>query len=159
MNKPTFVYVTYIATTPEKLWEALTDPSFTVRYWFGFRVDARGKAGARMTAVNPSGVLVHDDAILESDPPRRLVYEWKSLYEEFKDEPVSRVSFEIEPKADHVKLTVIHDDFDEGSLMFQKISDGWPAVLSNLKSLLETGKPMTPLQKKDQGKVVQQASV
>jgi len=139
MNKPSFVYVTYIGTTPEKLWLALTDPQFTTQYWSGYRVDARGKAGDRMTALSPGGVCVHDDKILVSDPPRRLVYEWKSLNEEFKDERVSRVTFEIEPKKDQVKLTVTHDDFDIDSKMFPRISEGWPAVLSNLKSFLEAG--------------------
>jgi hypothetical protein len=68
MSKPSFVYVTYIATTPEKLWQALTDPQFTEQYWFGFRVDAQGKAGDRMTALSPSGTRVHDDKILVSEP-------------------------------------------------------------------------------------------
>lgn len=139
MSKPRFVYVTYIATTPEKLWQALTDPEMTVTYWFGFRVDASGKAGARMTARDPSGKLVHDDPIIESDPPRRLVYGWKSLYEEFKGERPSRVTFELEPKPGQVKLTVTHEDFDTDSRMFPRISEGWPAVLSSLKSVLETG--------------------
>jgi uncharacterized protein YndB with AHSA1/START domain len=140
MSKPSFVYVTYIATTPNKLWQALTDPQFTAQYWFGYRVDARGRAGDRMTALSPDGARVHDDKILVSDPPRRLVYEWKSLYEEFKDERASRVTFEIEPKKNHVKLTVMHDNFDIGSKMFPRISDGWPAVLSSLKSFLENGR-------------------
>jgi uncharacterized protein YndB with AHSA1/START domain len=144
MSKPSFVYVTYIATTPEKLWQALTDPQFTEQYWFGFRVDAQGKAGDRMTALSPSGTRVHDDKILVSEPPRRLVYEWKSLYEEFKEERPSRVTFEIEPKKGQVKLTVIHDGFEAGSKMFPRISEGWPAVLSSLKSFLETGRGLTP---------------
>lgn len=139
MSKPRFVYVTYIATTPEKLWQALTDPEMTPFYWFGFRVDVRGKAGGRMTAHDRSGKLVHDDPIIESDPPHRLVYAWKSLYDEFKDERPSRVTFELEPKPGQVKLTVTHEDFEPESRMFPRISEGWPAVLSSLKSYLETG--------------------
>jgi uncharacterized protein YndB with AHSA1/START domain len=153
MSKPSFVYVTYIATTPEKLWQALTDPRFTEQYWFGFRVDAQGKAGDRMTAFSPSGARVHDDEILVSEPPRRLVYEWKSLYEEFKDERPSRVTFEIEPKNGHVKLTVIHDGFEAGSKMFPRIAEGWPAVLSSLKSFLETGRGLTPSWNDEQNKL------
>jgi len=145
--RPHFVYVTYISTTPEALWQALTDPDFTQRYWFGFRVDARGGKDGRMTAINPDGVQVHDDPILESDPPRRLVYGWKSLYDEFRDEAPSRVSFDLEPRGEQVKLTVTHEDFVPGSKMFPRISEGWPAVLSSLKSLLETGKPLTPATK------------
>ena len=150
MTKPSFVYVTHSAATPNKLWHALTDPQFTEQYWFGFRVDARGKAGERVTALSPNGARVHDDKILLSDPPRRLVYEWKSLYEEFKDERASRVTFEIEPKQNHVKLTVMHDDFDIGSKIFPRISDGWPAVLSSLKSFLETGQSLAPSCNEDQ---------
>ncbi|RTL61388.1 MAG: ATPase [Hyphomicrobiales bacterium] len=142
MSKPRFVYVTFIATTPEKLWQALTDPEMTPLYWFGYTVDVRGKAGARMTARDPSGKLVHDDPIIESDPPHRLVYAWKSLYDEFKDEGPSRVTFELEPKPGQVKLTVTHEEFEPDSRMFPRISQGWPAVLSSLKSILETGKAL-----------------
>ena len=143
MSKPAFVYVTYIKTTPEKLWQALTTSEFTRQYWFGFQVDASAGAGGRMTAISPAGVRVHDDPILISDPPRRLVYEWKSLYEDLRDEPASRVTFEIEPRDNHVKLTVTHDQLLSGGKMLPKISEGWPAVLSSLKSLLETGQPLT----------------
>jgi uncharacterized protein YndB with AHSA1/START domain len=97
-----------------------------------------------MTALSPSGTRVHDDKILLSEPPRRLVYEWKSLYEEFKEERPSRVTFEIEPKKGQIKLTVIYDGFEAGSKMFPRISEGWPAVLSSLKSFLETGRGLTP---------------
>jgi uncharacterized protein YndB with AHSA1/START domain len=140
MNKPTFVYVTYIATTPEKLWKALTKPDSSEKYWFGYRVQADGEAGTRMTAHNPKGMLAHDDPILESDPPRRLVYGWKPLYKDMPDERASRVTFELTPLKGQVRLTVIHDEFDEGSKMFEMISKGWPAVLSSLKSYLETGR-------------------
>lgn len=157
-DKPTFVYVTYIATTPEKLWQALTEPEFTVQFWFGFRIDARGKAGDRMTAFSPGGGMrVHDDAILVSEPPHRLVYEWKSLYEEFKDERASRVTFTIEQKKDQVKLTVTHDDFEAGSKMFPRISEGWPAVLSSLKSFLETGRGLKATWNDDQKKLIAKA--
>jgi len=144
MSKPTFAYVTYIATTPEKLWEALTKPDVSEKYWFGYRVQADGKAGARMTAHNPKGTLAHDDPILESDPPRRLVYGWKPLYKDLPDERASRVTFVLEPFKGQTRLTVTHDDFDDGSKMFALISKGWPAVLSSLKSYLETGKGLEP---------------
>jgi uncharacterized protein YndB with AHSA1/START domain len=139
MNKPTFVYVTYIASTPEKVWAALTDPAITARYWFGYRVDARGAPGQVMTTIDPAGKEVHRDPIIESDPPRRLVYAWKSRYEDLPDEPPSRVTFEITPLTGQVRLTVTHDRFEQGSKMFEMISQGWPAVLSSLKTLLECG--------------------
>jgi uncharacterized protein YndB with AHSA1/START domain len=136
MSKPTFVYVTYIASTPERVWQALTDGSITPQYWFGFRVDASGK---RMTAYNPAGKLVHDDPVIDSDPPRRLVYGWKPLFKDLAEERPSRVTFELEALKGQVRLTVTHDEFDEGSKIFGMISKGWPAVLSSLKSYLETG--------------------
>ncbi|MGN6571819.1 MAG: SRPBCC family protein [Pseudolabrys sp.] len=140
MSKPVFVYVTYIAAPPERIWEALTNPDVSEKFWFGYRVTADGQAGARMTALNPAGTQVHDDPIIESDPPRRLVYGWKSLYKDLPDERPSRVTFLLEPLKDQTRLTVTHDDFDAGSKMFEMISRGWPAVLSSLKSFLETGR-------------------
>jgi len=139
-NKPTFVYVTYIAASPERVWEALTQSEMSEKYWFGYRVDASGKAGERMTAVNPAGRLAHDDPIIESDPPRKLVYGWKPLYRDMPEERPSRVTFLLEPFKGQTRLTVTHDEFDEGSKIFGMISNGWPAVLSSLKSFLETGR-------------------
>ncbi len=141
-DKPKFVYVTYIASSPEKVWQALTDPALTPRYWFGFRVAADGAAGERMTAIDPDGKEVHRDVILVSDPPRRLSYAWRPLYDEFKHERPSRVTIDIEPLKDQVRLTVTHDDFDEGSVVFERITEGWPSVLSSLKSYLETGRAL-----------------
>ncbi len=144
MSKPKFVYVTYIAAPPEKVWQALTQADLSEQYWFGYRVTADGKAGDHMTAVSPAGKLAHDDPILESDPPRRLVYAWKPLYKDMQGERASRVTFELEPLKGQTKLTVVHDEFDEGSKIFGMISQGWPAVLSSLKSFLETGKGLAP---------------
>jgi uncharacterized protein YndB with AHSA1/START domain len=140
MSKPEFVYVLYIAAPPEKVWQALTEGDLSEKYWFGYRVTANGKAGERMTAVNPAGKLAHDDPILESDPPRRLSYAWKPLYKDLPDEKPSRVTFELEPFKGQTKLTVVHDGFVEGSKIFGLIGKGWPAVLSSLKSFLETGR-------------------
>jgi uncharacterized protein YndB with AHSA1/START domain len=138
--KPSFVYVIYIAASPEKVWEALTKPELSEQYWFGYRVQADGGKGGRMTAHNPAGKLAHDDPIIESDPPRKLVFGWKPLYKDLPDERPSRVAFTLEPFKGQTKLTIVHDEFDEGSRMFEMISAGWPAVLSSLKSFLETGK-------------------
>lgn len=144
MSKPKFVYVTYIAATPEQVWQALTDPDVTEKYWFGYRVAANGRVGDRMTAVSPAGKKAHDDPILESDPPRRLSYAWQPLYKEMEGERPSRVTFDLAPFKGQTRLTVVHDEFDEGSKIFGLISKGWPAVLSSLKSLLETGKGLEP---------------
>lgn len=144
MSKPKFVYVIYIAASPEKVWQALTDPDITEKYWFGYRVAASGGVGADMTARNPAGREVHRDPILESDPPRRLSYAWQSLYEDFQGERPSRVTFELAPFKGQTRLTVTHDAFDEGSRMFEMIRKGWPAVLSSMKTFLETGRGLEP---------------
>jgi uncharacterized protein YndB with AHSA1/START domain len=136
----TFVYVTYIATTPEKLWQALTDGTFTQQYWFGTRIESDWRVGSRVTfwrnnAVSDSG------EVLEYTPPRRLSYTWHvEFHEEFRREKPSRVTFELEPMGSAVKLTIVHDDFEPGSKVFAAISGGWPKVLASLKSFLETGR-------------------
>jgi uncharacterized protein YndB with AHSA1/START domain len=150
MTEPKFVYVTYIATTPEKLWQALTDGAYTERYWFGTRIESDWTLGARVGFVRNDTVSDYG-VVLECDPPRRLSYSWRvELYEEFRAERPSRVTFEIEPmtastggKGSEVKLTVTHDDFDAGSKVFRAISGGWPLVLASLKSFLETGGGLT----------------
>ncbi|HXD45135.1 MAG TPA: SRPBCC family protein [Pseudolabrys sp.] len=152
MTRPAFVYVTYIAAPPEKVWAALTKPDLTEKYWFGYRVEAGAKAGGRMTAFNPAGRKAHDDPIIESDPPRRLVYGWKPLYKDLPDEKPSRVTFVLEPFKDQTRLTVTHDEFEQGSRMFGMISKGWPAVLSSLKSFLETGRGLEPTWDEEQQK-------
>jgi len=144
MSKPSFVYVTYIAASPDRVWEALTKPDISEKYWFGYRVQADGKAGERMTAHSPTGKLAHDDPIIESDPPRRLVYAWQPLYKDMQGERPSRVTFELEALKGQTRLTIVHDEFDEGSKIFGLISKGWPAVLSSLKSYLEVGRGLQP---------------
>jgi uncharacterized protein YndB with AHSA1/START domain/DNA-binding transcriptional ArsR family regulator len=156
MDKPSFVYTTYIQTTPERLWQALTDPAFTKRYW-GATFDTDWRAGSTMTW-NLLGVTIADpeQVVLESQPPRRLSYSWHTptpelldvleLTEDARDrlasETRSRVTFEIEPLGELVKLTVVHDGFEPGSLMASLVSHGWPPILSNLKTLLETGESL-----------------
>ena len=141
-DKPKFVYVIYIASTPEKVWQALTDPDQTEKYWFGYRVNAKGKAGASFIARNPGGEDFDKGVILESDPPRRLACTWRPQHDNDKHERPSRVTFDLAPLKGQVRLTVVHDDFDEGSKAFEGISRGWPAVLSSLKSFLETGRAL-----------------
>jgi uncharacterized protein YndB with AHSA1/START domain len=144
-DKPRFVYVMYIASTPDRVWQALTDPDQTEQYWFGFRVAAGGKVGATCTVRAPAGGRDFEKGvILESDPPRRLSYTWHPQYDEFKQERPSRVTFELVPFKGQVRLTIVHDGFDDGSKVFEGISRGWPAVLSSLKSFLETGRALEP---------------
>lgn len=144
MSKPKFVYVIYIASTPEKVFEALISEKLTAQYWFGYALRSDWKTGSTFSACKDGGPLIEHGVVQEIDPPRRLVYSWLPRYEAFKDERPSRVTFTLEPFKDQVQLTIVHDDFDDGSKMFESISGGWPRVLSSLKSFLETGKGLEP---------------
>jgi uncharacterized protein YndB with AHSA1/START domain len=140
MRKPEFIYVCYIETTPEKLWEALTNSEFTKRYWFDTEVRSNWKVGSPFALV--TGDKTTDTGeILEVDRPRRLSYSFKhQFFEEMRNEPATKVVFTIEPHGKIVKLMVTHEGFVEGSKLLGAVSKGWPAILSGLKSLLETGK-------------------
>lgn len=146
----TFVYVTYIRTTPEKLWEALTRGDFTEKYWMGFRFEGDLKPGGRMRILPPKGMEKYGDhagEVLECEPLQKLVYTWnmKDPSELAKKRSgLSRVTYEIKPMGAHVRLRLIHEnllpeDIEKNPNTFQGINNGWPAVLSSLKSLLETG--------------------
>lgn len=142
MRKPEFVYTTFIKTTPEKLWHALTDKAFTESYWFCCSLTSDWKVGSRMH-MDKGGKVVNECVVLVSDPPRRLSYSWQSVFDdEMKKERPSRVTYVIEPSQNAVKLTVTHEGFAEGSKTLPSISEGWPLVLSSLKSILETGHPL-----------------
>jgi DNA-binding transcriptional ArsR family regulator/uncharacterized protein YndB with AHSA1/START domain len=152
-DKPTFVYTTYIRTTPQRLWQALTDPAFTERYW-GLAFETDWQPGSTMTWLQ-RGVSIGDpeQVVLEAEPYRRLSYTWHTFTPELSEaldlrdqvreliarEPRSRVSFDIEPFGERVKLTVVHDGFEAGSVVATMVREGWPPVLSDLKTLLETG--------------------
>jgi len=139
MSKPEFVYVTYIETTPEKLWQALTDTEFSKLYWFGTEVRSDWKVGSSFALVT-DGITSDTGEILVSDPPRQLAYTFRhARYEEMRDDGATKVTFTIEPHGGIVKLTVTHQGFAAGSKLLGAVSNGWPAILSGLKSLLETG--------------------
>jgi uncharacterized protein YndB with AHSA1/START domain len=139
MSKPEFVYITYIGTTPEKLWEALTSSEFTRRYWFNTELRSDWKVGSAIALVM-DGKTTDVGEILEADRPRRLSYTFKHVSdEELKQEPASKVVFALEPHGKVVKLTLTHEGFVEGGKMLDGISKGWPAILASLKSLLESG--------------------
>ncbi|MCX5661661.1 MAG: SRPBCC family protein [Planctomycetota bacterium] len=140
--KPKFVYVTYITSTPEKLWQALISPEFTTKYWSGYRWESDWKAGSDVAARRADGKVTISGKVLVSEHPRRLSFTWNPLHEGMPSERPSRVTYELEAVEEQVKLSVVHDDFEPGSAVFELISTGWPKVLSSLKSLLETGKPL-----------------
>lgn len=135
-----FVYVTFIRTTPDTLWEALTSPEFTRKYWFGVVMDSEWKAGSPWRMLYPDGMVTDKGEILECDPPKRAVIRWRNEFrEELKAEGFSRCVIEIEPMDKAVKLTITHTIDVEDSKLITAVSGGWPRILSNLKSLLETG--------------------
>lgn len=140
---PDFVYVTYIKATPEKIWEALTSPAFTKQYWFGIDVTSDWKVGSPMKYVKNGETLV-DGKVLVVDRPKLLSYTFHETGGESSKEPPTRVTIELEPEAgtETVRLTVTHTDFVANSKHRPNISSGWPAVLSGLKSLLETGEAL-----------------
>jgi uncharacterized protein YndB with AHSA1/START domain len=142
MSKPEFIYVTYIETTPEKLWHALTEGDFTERYWFGMRLRSDWKAGSSFEMVRRDGTVSDAGKIVEVDPPRRLAYTFVNLSDKYKNDLPALATFTLEPYGKLVKLTLTHEGFTEGSKFYSGISKGWPAILSSLKSILETGKPL-----------------
>jgi uncharacterized protein YndB with AHSA1/START domain len=142
MSKPEFVYVTYIETTPDKLWHALTDGDFTARYWFGVRLRSDWKVGSSFEMVHGDGTVSDAGKIVEVDPTRRLAYTFVNLSDTYRNDISALATFELEPHGKLVKLTLTHEGFAPDGKMLPAISQGWPAILSSLKSLLETGRPL-----------------
>ncbi|MER6980133.1 ArsR/SmtB family transcription factor [Streptomyces carpinensis] len=141
-DKPTYVYVTYIESTPEAVWDALTDADLTAAYW-GHSNVSDWKQGSRWEHVRTDGSGVADvvGTVVVAERPTRLVTTWAAPEDADREERHSRVTFDIRPHGDIVRLTVTHEDLrDERELA--DVSGGWPAVLSNLKSLIETGTPL-----------------
>ena len=138
----TQVYQLFIKATPEAIWEAITTPEFTARYFYGARIEI---GALRFHALGPNDEVWGDETVLEFDPPRRLVHGWRSLYDpELALEETSRVTWEIEPQDGGVtKLTVVHDQLEGAPKTAESVSGaGWMMVLSGLKTLLETGEPL-----------------
>ena len=139
----TQVYQVFIKATPEQIWDAITKPEFTSKYFHGASIEARN--GHRIVH-GADGALWSDDPLIEEDPPRRLVHSWLSTYdEEMAAEEPSRVTWEIESQeGGYSKLTVVHDQLEGAPKTAESVSgEGWMMVLSGLKTLVETGTPMT----------------
>ena len=140
MARSTFVYVTYIRTTPEKLWSALTDVEFMKQYWFGVHCESEWTPGSSWKLVHPDGHTLDAGEIVEAEPPRRLVIRWQHQDKpELKAEGESLCTMELEAIGPAVKLSITHTIEREPSKLIEAVSGGWPKILSNLKSLLETG--------------------
>lgn len=136
----TFVYVTFIRTTPDRLWSALTSPEFTRQYWYGVHHESEWTPGAPWRMIFADGRVADTGEIVEVDPPRLLVLKWRNEFKpELKAEGYSRCTIEIEPMEGAVKLSITHTMDKAGSKLIEAVSGGWPRILSNLKSLLETG--------------------
>lgn len=143
MANSEFVYVTYIRTTPEKLWQALTQPEFTRRFWANTVQECEWKPGAAWKLVAPDGRVADRGEVVEIDPPRKLVLTWQNhLFPEVTAEGFSRMTYQLEPAGETVKLTLTHISEKAESKLIQKVSNGWPRILASLKSLLETGEPL-----------------
>jgi uncharacterized protein YndB with AHSA1/START domain len=139
-NRSRFVYVTFIRTTPEKLWGALTDPQFIRKYWFDMTVECGWKKGSTWKLLYADGRLADSGEILEIDPPRRMVIRWQNEWNpQLKAEGPGRCTIELEPAGSAMKLTITHEIDRPESKFITAVSGGWPRIVSNLKSLLETG--------------------
>jgi uncharacterized protein YndB with AHSA1/START domain len=146
LKRTQYVYVTYIATTPKKLWNALTAPGITTKYWQHVNVsDWKPGSNWEHRRGDREGPLYLVGKVIESSPPKRLVLTWAFPADETREKKHSRVTIEIEPFRKVVRLTVTHDRLETGSEMLDGITDGWPKVLSSLKSLLETNRPLPKL--------------
>jgi len=140
MADSTFIYVTYIRTTPEELWRALTTPEFMARYWLGAHAEAEWRKGGSWKLVFADGRVADAGEIVDFEPPRLLAIKWRNEWNpEFKDEGWSFCTMELEPMDEVVKLTVSHTMERENAKFIGAVGGGWPRILSNLKSLLETG--------------------
>ncbi|MGH8745051.1 MAG: SRPBCC family protein [Burkholderiales bacterium] len=140
MPKSTYVYVSYIRTTPEKLWSALTDSKFIEQYWFGMRAESAFTAGSPWKLVSGDGQVWDAGDIVEAEPPRRLVIRWQHQNKpELKAEGASLCTMELQAEGTAVKLSITHTIERDPSKFIEAVSGGWPKVISNLKSLLETG--------------------
>lgn len=135
-----FVYVTFIRTTPQRLWDALTNTTAPMDYWFGCRQECDWKAGSPWTLYMSDGRIADAGKILEVEPAKRAVIEWRNEFKpEYKAEGPARCTYELEQMGDVVKLTIVHTHPRENAKFIEAVSGGWPKILSNLKSLLEGG--------------------
>ena len=139
-GKSSFVYVTYIRTTPAELWAALTTSEFMKKYWFGMNFETDWKLGSPWKLIFPDGRIADTGEIVELAPPRRIVLKWRNEFRpELMAEGYAHCSIELEPQDGAVKLTISHTIERADSKLIEAVSGGWPRILSNLKSLLETG--------------------
>ncbi len=143
MGKPDFVYVVFIQSTPEAVWQALTTPEFIAKYWRGRRIESDWQTGSPVRHLRPDGGSYGEGEVLEADPPRLLSYTFRLRHGDgLLDEHPAQVTFEIEDAGAAVKLTLKHGH-SEDTVRPEVMNNAWPAILSSLKTLLETGEPLS----------------
>jgi uncharacterized protein YndB with AHSA1/START domain len=151
-GKSSFVYVTYIRATPERVWQALTEAEFTRQFWAGTWQECAWKVGVPWRIMIPDGRVGDHGEVLEIEPHRRLVLSWQNEFKpELRAEGYSRLTYELEPQGDMVKLTVRHEIDRPQSKLIDAVSGGWPLILASLKSLLETGESLAATRKWPEG--------
>lgn len=139
-SESSFVYVTFIRTTPEKLWSALTDPDQMKEYWLGMHIETEWRTGAEWRMLFPDGRVADTGEVLEFERPKRIRLKWRNEFRpELKAEGFAYCTIELEPYGEAVRLSIAHTIERTDSKFIQAVSGGWPKILSNLKSLLETG--------------------
>lgn len=139
----TYVYVTYIRTSPQKLWDALTTPEFQKQYWFGMHQECDWKPGSPWKMVFADGRVADSGEVIESSPPHKVVFRWRNEFrDELKSEGAALCTYQIERDGELCKLTVRHEIAAQPSKFIEAVAGGWPKILSSLKSLLETGTPL-----------------
>jgi uncharacterized protein YndB with AHSA1/START domain len=141
MNEQRIFEVIFIRSSLAAVWDALTNPEVTQRYWFGTRIESDWRVGSKVLWLR-NGEVTDEQVVLAVDPQRSLSHTFHPMFGELKAEPPSGVTFSLEENGGVVRLTVIHDSFPPESKVFRACSDGWPMILSNLKTLLETGTPL-----------------
>jgi uncharacterized protein YndB with AHSA1/START domain len=142
-GKSSFVYVTYIRATPERVWRALTEPEFTRQFWAGTTQECEWRIGAPWRIMIPDGRVADQGEVLEIEPHRRLVLKWQNEFKpELRQEGASRLTYLLEPEGDMVRLTVHHEIDRPQSRLIEAVSGGWPLILASLKSLIETGESL-----------------
>ena len=142
MSAPQHVFQVYIRATPERLWEAITDPAMTSIYYFGSMIESDFKVGSALRYKQADGSLDIDGEVLEADPPHRLVHSFTTRWEQ-NDDPPTTVTWEITPMGSETcLLAVSHTGFTSENATYESVKGGWPMILSGLKTLVETGEPL-----------------
>jgi uncharacterized protein YndB with AHSA1/START domain len=143
MAESEFVYVTYIRTTPKNLWRALMEPEFTRQFWMGTTQESEWKVGSSWRIAKPDGRTADSGEVVELEPYKKIVLKWQNhLFSQMTAEGFSRMTYELEPRGEMVRLTVTHTMEKSESEFIKAVSNGWPVILSSLKSLLETGESL-----------------